>query len=307
MKKKLRCGVAGVGYLGQHHARVYAQSEMCQLIAVYDINANRAAEIANKYNCAACKSIAELGDCCDCVSVVTPTDSHAAVAIPLIEKNCHLLIEKPLTSTTGEAERIMKAANGRSRILQVGLIEHYNPAMAFLEKWVTNPRFVTAQRLAQFSPRGTEVGVVLDLMIHDIGIILQLMKSEVATIDAVGMSVLSKCEDIANARLHFRNGCIADLNASRISEKKVREMRIFQPRAYLSLDFMSQSGHLMQVIENDLERHEIPIEKDEPLRTEIQSFLCCVLNHSEPKVGVHFGKKTLELALKITDIIKYSA
>ncbi|MDR0742639.1 MAG: Gfo/Idh/MocA family oxidoreductase [Puniceicoccales bacterium] len=303
MESRLKCGVVGVGYLGQHHARVYSSLEKCSLVGVYDINPERAKEIASKCHCKVFNSLEELGNECNCVSIVTPTDKHAETAIPLIEKNCHLLIEKPLASSTEDVERILKAANGRDRILQTGLIEHYNPVMKFLEASVTTPRFVTSQRLAPFNGRGTEVGVVLDLMIHDIGIILQLVKSEITSIDAIGIRVLSKTEDIANARLHFASGCVADLNVSRVSEKKLREIRIFQPQTYLSMDFTSQSGHLMKVLPEGLIKEEIPVEKEEPLRTEISSFIQCVRNHTEPKIDIHFGKKTLELALKITGII----
>jgi predicted dehydrogenase len=272
-------------------------------VGVYDTNEKQAQEIAGRYGCRVFASLEELAAECDCASVVTPTDRHAATAIPLIKSDCHLLIEKPLAASREEAEQILKAAEGRDRILQVGLIEHYNPVMKFLEDSVSAPRFVTSQRLAPFSGRGTEVGVVLDLMIHDIGIILQLVKSDVVSVEAIGVNVLSRTEDIANARLRFENGCVADLNVSRVSEKKLREIRIFQPQTYLSLDFTSQSGHLMKMTQNALRRDEIPIEKEEPLRTEIASFVHCVKNHREPKVSIHFGKKTLELALQITGLI----
>lgn len=304
MQKLLKCGVAGVGHLGQSHARIYSELDGCELVGVFDVNDDRAHEIADKYKCAVFGSIEELGYNCDCVSVVTPTDRHAEVAIPLIKCDCHLLIEKPLTSTAADAERIMQAAAGHDKILQVGLIEHYNPVFKFLESTVVSPKFITSQRLASFNVRGTEVGVVLDLMIHDIGVVLKLVKSDVTSIDAVGVSVLSKNEDIANARLHFANGCIADLNASRVSEKKLREIRVFQPHSYLSLDFTSQSGHSIEVTDNGLVHKDVPVEKEEPLKTELISFLNCVRKHKEPKIDIHFGKKTLELALKITDIIK---
>jgi predicted dehydrogenase len=230
MESRLKCGVVGVGYLGQHHARVYSSLEKCSLVGVYDINPERAKEIALKCHCKVFNSLEELGNERNCVSIVTPTDKHAETAIPLIEKNCHLLIEKPLASSTEDVERLLRAANGRDRILQTGLIEHYNPVMKFLEASVTTPRFVTSQRLAPFNRRGTEVGVVLDLMIHDIGIILQLVKSEITSIDAIGIRVLSKTEDIANARLHFANGCVADLNVSRVSEKNDVRYKFFNHR-----------------------------------------------------------------------------
>jgi predicted dehydrogenase len=304
MQNRIKCGVVGVGYLGEHHARVYSTLEGCSLAGVYDVDTARAEEIAKKYGCEVFDSLDDLGNACDCVSVVTPTDKHATTAIPLIEKDCHLLIEKPLTSSVDEAEQILKAAKGHNGILQIGLIEHYNPVMAFLESVVESPKFVTSQRLAPFNVRGTEVGVVLDLMIHDIGIALRLVKSEAVSIDAIGINVLSTKEDIANARIRFQNGCVADLNVSRVSEKKLREIRIFQPRTYLSLDFTAQSGHLMQMTQKGFVRSEIPIEKEEPLKIELSSFIRCVRYHSQPKVDIHFGKKTLALALKITDLIK---
>jgi predicted dehydrogenase len=179
MQKLLRCGVAGVGHLGQSHARIYSELDGCELVGVFDVDDDRAHEIADRYKCAVFGSIEELGNHCDCVSVVTPTDRHAEVAIPLIECNCHLLIEKPLTSTSSDAERIMQAAAGHDKILQVGLIEHYNPVFKFLESAVVSPKFITSQRLASFNVRGTEVGVVLDLMIHDIGVVLKLVKSDI--------------------------------------------------------------------------------------------------------------------------------
>ena len=188
----LKCRVAGVGHLGQSLPRIYSELDGCELVDVFDVNEDRSHKIADKYKCAVFGSIEELGNHCDCVSVVTPTDRHAEVAIPLIKCDCHLLIEKPLTSTAADAERNMQAAAGRDKILQVGLIEHYNPVFKFLESTVVSPKFITSQRLASFNVRGTEVGVVIDHMIHDIGEILKLFKSKVASIDAVGINVFSK-------------------------------------------------------------------------------------------------------------------
>lgn len=304
MNKTLKCGVAGVGYLGQHHARIYSQLPGCELVGVFDTNLSRAEEIAARHHCQVFDSIDALGDACECVSVVTPTPFHADVSIPLIEKDCHLLIEKPLTETTAQAEAIMKAAQGRHQILQVGLIEHYNPVMTAIESHISCPKFITAQRLAPFNLRGTEVGVVLDLMIHDIGIILKLVKSDVTSVEAIGVRVLSKTEDIANARLYFANGCVADLNVSRVSEKKLREIRLFQPNTYISLNFSNPSGHILSMTADGLVRSEIPVEKEEPLKTELLSFTDCVRQHTQPKIDIHFGRKTLELALKISEQIR---
>ena len=184
--------------------------------------------------------------------------------------------------------------------MQVGHIEQFNPVVGYLEKVISDPRFITADRLAPFNPRGTEVGVVLDLMIHDIGVILELVNSPVERIEAVGVSVLTKREDIANARITFASGCVANINTSRISEKKVRELRVFQPSAYLSLDYMNQTGHLMRIGPAGLQREEIPIDKAEPLKLELESFVRCVSLRQQPKVDARFAKTALEVALEIT-------
>ena len=319
---KIKCGVAGVGSLGQHHARIYAQLPSAELVGVYDRDSKRAAEIAKLHNCKVFDSIEALGSACEAVSVVVPTDLHAEVAIPLLQKGCHLLIEKPICASLEEAEHVLAVAKENNRIVQVGHIEHFNPVMAFLEKEANHPQFITSERLAPYQLRGTEVGVVLDLMIHDIGIVLALVKSPLKRIDSVGVKVLSKTEDIANARLEFENGCVANLNASRISLKKAREIRIFQDDAYLSLDFMNQGGHLVRKSDiiaygvkmkiglakagdySSIPVHEIPIEKGEPLALELAHFTSSVIQSKQPKVNAQMGKTALEVALTITDQIK---
>jgi len=300
---KIRCGVVGTGYLGQHHARIYAALEGCDLVGIVESDNARAAEMCQAHSCARFESLEALAEACDAVSVVVPTDHHRNVAVPLLEGGCHLLIEKPLCTSLEEAEDILSAAKAAGRIVQVGHIEHYNPVMGYLENAVTKPQFITADRLAPFNPRGTEVGVVLDLMIHDLGVILALVRSPIKQIDAVGVNVLSKSEDIANARITFENGCVANINTSRVSMKKVREIRVFQPANYLSLDFMNQSGHFLRKEGPELVREEIPIEKDEPLKLELASFLKVVKDAGQPKVGAELGKSALELAIQITELI----
>ena len=300
----VRAGVVGVGYLGQHHARIYADLPGCTLAGVYDANAERAAEVAARHGAPVFASIAELGAACDVVSVVVPTDRHAVVALELLAAGCHLLIEKPLCVSLAEAELILAAARESGRLVQVGHIEHFNPVMGFLERAVTRPQFITSDRLAPFQPRGTEVGVVLDLMIHDLGIVLELVRSPVVMVQSVGVSVLSPTEDIANARLEFANGCVANLNTSRVSQKKVREIRVFQPATYLSFDFMNQSGHLLRRVGAGLEREDVPLEKGEPLALELASFLDSVRRQTAPKVGGELGKSALELAITITEQIR---
>ena len=321
-KTKIKCGVAGVGSLGQHHARIYAALPNVEFMGIFEANDERAKEICERHNCRRFETIEELGEACDAISVVVPTDKHALVAIPLLEKKCHLLIEKPITATLEEAECVLAAAQANGCIVQVGHIEHFNPVMTFMEKHIDRPGYITAERLAPYTPRGTEVGVVLDLMIHDIGIVLALVKSPIRKIDSVGISVLSKTEDIANARIEFESGCVANLSASRMSLKKNREIRIFQDNAYISLDFMNQKGHLVK--KNDIIAYglklkvglakagdassipvqDIPIEKDEPLKLELQHFTESVSERTQPKVGASLGKTALEVAIAITEQIK---
>ena len=300
---KIRSGVVGTGYLGQHHARIYAALETCTLVGIVEADDARAEEMCAEYGCQRFDTLEALAAACDAVSVVVPTDRHCEVAVPLLQGGCHLLIEKPLCTSLEEAETILNTAKAAGCIVQVGHIEHYNPVMGFLENAVTQPQYITADRLAPFNPRGTEVGVVLDLMIHDIGVILALVRSPVRQVDAVGVNVLSNSEDIANARITFENGCVANINASRVSQKKVREIRIFQPANYLSLDFMNQSGHFLRKEGPELVREEIPIEKDEPLKLELASFLDVVRVAGQPKVGAELGKSALELAIQITEMI----
>jgi predicted dehydrogenase len=319
---KIRCGVAGVGSLGQHHARIYASLPGATLAGIYEPDDGRARDIAARFGCPRFGRLDELAAACDAVSIVVPTDRHAEVALPLLARGCHLLIEKPICASLAEAEQVLAAAQARGCIVQVGHVEHFNPVMAFLEKQADRPKYLTAERLGPYQTRGTEVGVVLDLMIHDIGIVLALVKSPIARIDSVGINVLSKTEDIANARIQFENGCVANLSASRMSLKKAREIRIFQDNAYLSLDFMGQSGHLVKKSDliayglklklglvkggdaSSIPVHAIPIEKGEPLALELAHFVESVARSRQPKVGGALGKSALEVAIAITAQIK---
>ncbi|MCH6255735.1 Gfo/Idh/MocA family oxidoreductase [Puniceicoccaceae bacterium K14] len=303
----LKCGVAGVGYLGQHHARIYSELEGVELAGIFEMDDERAAEICGKYNCPRVETLEELADVCDAISVVVPTDRHHEVAMPLLAGGAHLLIEKPICQSLEEASDILKAAKESNLLVQVGHIEHFNPVMSFLEEAVAAPKFITADRLAPFQSRGTEVGVVLDLMIHDIGIVLQLVKSPVKKIDSVGVNVLSKTEDIANARIQFENGCVANLNVSRVSSKKVREIRVFQSSGYLSLDFMNQAGHVVNVGSGGLDKGEVPIEKGEPLKFELASFAESVRRRQAPKVTGELGRTALEIAIAVTEQIRAQA
>ncbi len=319
---KIKCGVAGVGSLGQHHARIYATLPDAELTGIFEPSDARAEETCTKHNCRRFASIEELGEACDAISIVVPTDKHALVALPLLAQGCHLLIEKPICANLAEAEQVLAAARQHHCLVQVGHIEHFNPVMSYLEKHTGRPQYITTERLAPYTTRGTEVGVVLDLMIHDIGIVLALVKSPIRRIDSVGINVLSKTEDIANARIEFENGCVANLSASRMSLKKNREIRVFQDNAYLSLDFMNQKGHLVKKSDliaygvklkiglakagdaSSIPVHEIPIEKGEPLAIELAHFIESVRAVKQPKVGGALGKSALEVAITITDQIR---
>ncbi|MGB0460038.1 MAG: Gfo/Idh/MocA family protein [Opitutales bacterium] len=303
---KIRCGVVGTGYLGQHHARIYEALEDCEFVGIVEANDARAVEICERHQCKRFDSLEALADACDAVSIVVPTDKHCEVALPLLSGGCHLLIEKPLCASMEEAEEILSAAKRAGCIVQVGHIEHYNPVMGYLEKAVSAPQYITADRLAPYNARGTEVGVVLDLMIHDLGVILALVRSPVASVEAVGVRVLSNSEDIANARIVFENGCVANINTSRVSMKKVREIRVFQSANYLSLDFMNQTGHFLKKEEEELVRENIPIEKEEPLKLELASFVKVVREAGEPKVGADLGRSALELAIQVSELVSKS-
>ncbi|MEK9772976.1 MAG: Gfo/Idh/MocA family oxidoreductase [Opitutae bacterium] len=306
MQPFLKCGVAGVGYLGKHHARLYHALDGATLAGIFEPDDDSAHAVCREYGCPRFSSLEEMGAACDAVSVVCPTDRHAEVALALINQGCHLLVEKPLCVSSVEAELILSQAKAAKVMVQVGHIEHYNPVMTFLEGEVDHPKYLTVERLAPFQPRGTEVGVVLDLMIHDIGIAMALVDSPINRIDSIGVRVLSPTEDIANARIEFANGCVANLSASRVSEKKAREIRVFQDSGYLSLDFMNQKGHLIKKAGPSLERHEVPVEQGEPLALELESFLSCVRETTTPKTDGSFGKSALEVALTITRQIQSS-
>ncbi len=304
LTRPIRCGVVGAGYLGEHHIRILSSTEGVEWMGFYEQNGIRADEIGKRYPGRAYESLEQLAEDCDAVSVVVPTNEHKRVADVLLEAGCHLLVEKPLCATVDEAIHLTESAKNKGLLVQVGHVEHFNPVMGYLEQAIDRPRYITADRLAPFQPRGTEVGVVLDLMIHDIGLVLQLVRQPLVKVESVGVVVLSAYEDIANARLTFADGCIANLNTSRVSEKKMREFRVFQSDTYLSMDFMNQKGHLLQRRDGQLSRVEIPLETGEPLRLEIESFIECIRRGEIPKVDAVLGTTALEVAVEITRQIR---
>jgi predicted dehydrogenase len=300
---KLRVGVVGVGHIGKNHARLYAELSGAQFTAIYDTEAARAREIANELSVVAAASLEEFAEKVDAASVATPTNTHFEIGRDLLARGKHLLIEKPITENTAHASELAALAAERRLVLQVGHVERFNPVLSALEKRLTNPRFIEAHRLSPYPNRSTEIGVVLDLMIHDLEIILHLVRSPVQTIDAVGVPVLSRGEDIANARLRFENGCVANITSSRISPEQMRKIRVFQENAYLSLDYQNQSGEMYRRTADGLTREEVAIERGEPLKRELASFLECAATGRAPKVSGFQATAALELAVEITQRI----
>ncbi len=301
---KLRVGVVGVGHIGKNHARLYAEAGTAEFTAIYDTNAENAAQIAQQHQVRAASSLEEFADLIDAASVATPTLSHFAIAQPLLEKGKHLLIEKPIAENTAEASQLAELALERKLVLQVGHVERFNPVLSALEARLTHPRFIEAHRLSPFPNRSTDIGVVLDLMIHDLEIILHLVRSPVQTIDAVGVPVLSRREDIANARIRFENGCVANITSSRISPERMRKIRVFQEDAYLSLDYQNQTGEIFRKTGGGIERAEVEIEKEEPLKRQLLSFIECAKTGLQPKVSGFEATAALELAVDITKRIQ---
>jgi predicted dehydrogenase len=246
--EKLKVGVIGTGHLGNLHTKMFHQIEDCQLVGVYDSNQQAAKLTADEYKTKAFKNIDEILNEIEAVSIAATTSAHYELAKKCLEKNIHVFVEKPITASIPEAQEIVDFASKNKLNLQVGHIERFNPALISLEKYILQPMFIQTDRLAQFNPRGTDVAVVLDLMIHDIDIILSLVKSEVKNIEASGVAVVSDTLDIANARIQFENGAVANVTASRISQKKMRKMRIFQRDNYIALDFISGVSEVYRLV-----------------------------------------------------------
>jgi len=311
MKKTIRTGVVGVGSLGQHHARKYALIPDAELTGVFDVNREQAEALANELGCTAFDDLTAFAEAVDATSVAVPTDLHRKIAGELLEAGIHLLVEKPIASTTAEAEELVELAQSANLILQVGHIERFNPVLSALDNLESAPKFIEATRLAPYPPprdgalpRGTEVSVVLDLMIHDIEIILHLVKSPIKEIRAVGVPVLSPSEDISNVRLSFENGCVADITASRISADRLRKIRLFFDHAYVSLDYQEQTGEIQRVGPTGILREEIGIIPGDALERELASFVDCVKHHNEPLVTGERASEALRLATQITRIMR---
>jgi len=295
----IKTAVVGVGHLGSRHARIYSELPGVELVGVVDSDPERAREVARQYGTRFFASPDDLPDSVEAVSVVVPTDRHYQVSAPLLQRGFHLLIEKPITALVAEAEELHRIASARSLMIQVGHVERFNPAILAVEKILHEPRFIECHRLAPFQKRGTEVSVVLDLMIHDLEIILHLVDSPVESLEAVGTAVLSPSEDIANARVRFRSGCIANITASRVSPDRVRKIRIFQDDAYISLDYNAQQAEVYRRQAGRIVSEILQTERGEPLKLEIGSFVESVRLGGRPQVPAEHGLSALRLAGEI--------
>jgi predicted dehydrogenase len=334
--EQIRVSVFGTGSLGKEHARVYsllAKSGQVDFVGVYDVDSDTARKIAEKYGVRAFLSISEAMAASNAVSIVTPTQTHFELAKTLLTSGKHVLLEKPMTDNTAQAAELVRVAKERNCVLQVGHVERFNPVFHYLESVATEPRFIEAHRLSPYPARSTDIGVVLDLMIHDLDVVLAFVKSPITSVDAVGIPVLSKSEDIANARLHFANGCVANLTASRVSPERMRKIRVFssgRSTSYISLDYRAQEGFIYRVARDDEEessllkkllhtkdstivsefagkrivREPVPITKDEPLKLELEDFVKCMREKQTPLVTAESAKRALDLAFEITSRIQ---
>jgi predicted dehydrogenase len=302
----LRVAVVGVGYLGRHHARILSSLPAVELVAVVDTNAARAAEIAAAYGTRALFDASELVGQVDAVTIAVPTEAHLAVARPFLEASTPVLVEKPMARSLAEADELIAAAAANDVVLAVGHTERFNPAVAAARPLVTDPRFIEVHRLGTFPERSLDIDVVFDLMIHDLDIVLSLVHAQVESVEAVGVPVLTGRVDIANARLRFANGCIANVTASRISRDRVRKIRFFQPAAYLSIDYAAQKIELWRLVKGDgatpsIDGGEVPVVNEEPLLRELADFVDAVVSNRAPLVNGLEGRRALALAQQITD------
>ncbi len=300
----LRVAVIGVGHLGRHHARILAGLSGVRLVAVVDLIRERAQEAARPAGARVCTDFREVLDEVDAVTVAVPTSSHGEIARPFLERGAGVLVEKPMASSVAEADDLVAAASASGAVLAVGHTERHNPAIRAVTPLVTMPRFIEVHRLSGFPERSLDIDVVFDVMIHDLDVILSLVKSEVAAVEAVGVAVLTDRFDIANARLRFASGCIANITASRISRDKIRKIRFFQPDTYISVDYAKQEVEGWRLVRGDgprpkIEGGKLPVTRGEPLALEIEDFVAAVRGKRAPLVSGADGRRALELAQRV--------
>jgi predicted dehydrogenase len=332
MSAPISVAVIGVGSLGKEHARIFAELDATGIVrfaGVHDRAAETARQVAGRCRVRAFASVDEAAAASDALTVVTPTTTHFDIVRALLARGKHVLVEKPMTDSAAQAAELVRSAGEQRCVLQVGHVERFNPVFNYLQQAATDPRFIEAHRLSPYPARSTDIGVVLDLMIHDLDVVLAFVKSPVSSVDAVGVPVLSRSEDIANARLRFANGCVANLTASRVSPDRMRKIRVFSggpAPSYVSLDYRAQAGFIYRIARDDEEessllkkllrakdstivsrfggrkivREPVPIAKEEPLKLELQSFIDCVRARHTPVVSGESAKRALDLAFEIT-------
>jgi len=303
----LRVGVVGVGHLGARHAQIYAAMPQVRLAAVCDIDAAKAQQVARELGCEAVTDARRLVGRVDAVSLAVPTTRHASVGTALLAHGIHLLVEKPIATTLAEATALIRMAERHRCLLQVGHVERFNAAIHAATGYLTHPRFIEVHRLSPYPFRGTDVSVVLDVMIHDLDLILLLVRSKPVAIDALGVAVLSPSEDIANARLRFASGCVANLTASRISDETIRRIRVFQEDCYLSIDYKAQTVELARIKGRAVERLQLPVNQRPPLQEELAAFVHAIRTHRSPEVSGADGRAALALALRIQQTMRRRA
>jgi predicted dehydrogenase len=302
----VRIAVVGVGHLGRHHARLLANSPDVRLIGVVDVNSARAREVASQYGVAAHSDWRAVIGSVDAVTIAAPTEAHAVIAAAFLEQRVHVLVEKPITATTAEADRLLALARAHEVVLAVGHTERFNPAVAHVKPLLAAPRFIEVHRLGTFPERSLDIDVVFDLMIHDLDLVLDIVGGEVAAIEAVGVPVLTPRVDIANVRLRFDNGCIANLTASRISRDRVRKIRFFQRDAYISVDYAAQEVEVYRLVAKSgqmpaIEGGKVDIPREEPLKRELEDFVRAVRDGRAPLVTGAQGRAALALAERVVE------
>jgi predicted dehydrogenase len=320
---RFKIGIVGIGKLGNFHCNAISQIPEAELVGVLDIDRRRATDIAHKYGCSVFTDLENLLQAVDVVGIIVTTSDHLRIARPALEAGKSIFIEKPIASTVAEAEELVRIARQKNLPVQIGHIERFNPAIRALENTMLAPMFIESHRLAPFDPRGTDVAVILDLMIHDIDIILSLVKSEPRRIDANGVAVVSDAVDIANARIQFQNGCVANVTASRISQRKMRKMRLFQRDSYISIDFLQKLTEVFKIVDEEQNAQNTQVlgqidkgvhkrniiynrlntAEEDALQAEWKSFLHCLRSGSPPLVTAVDGLKALKVAVEITEII----
>jgi predicted dehydrogenase len=304
----MKAAVIGVGHLGRHHARILSTLAGVSLAGVVDTNTDRASQIATEFGTTAFRDAREIAGL-ELAVIAAPTKSHAAMAMPLVEAGVHLLVEKPVTQTLAEADALIEAAKRRGVVLAVGHSERFNPAVAAARPYVKDPRFIEVHRLGTQIGRSLDIDVVLDLMIHDLDLILSIVKSEVESVEAVGVPVLTNKVDIANARVRFKNGCIANLTASRISKEQVRKIRFFQRERYVSIDTAAKEVEMFELVP---QAEGVPkigggkqaVQGDEPLKAELEDFVAAVRDGRAPAVTGEQGRAALALAVRIVELMR---